>query len=214
MDDVMLFRPVPAIEHEFSVKVGARPVFGLEEIAEPELRRATPADLGTGDLGSEATGFGWCPVRVAVASAVQREFISTKRFSRLVEEGGFLVGHVFRGTGSEDGFIVKVTAVVTAERSGASRHDFTFTGESFLRIGEQLARSGKECLLGWYHTHLWPATDAIGLSSVDIELHRSTFRLPWQVAALVNFAADGRMLRFYCLDGQRMILAPYWVVPQ
>jgi hypothetical protein len=214
MDDVMLFRPVPAIEHEFPVKAGARPVFGLEEIAEPELRRATPADVGTGDLGGAVTGLAWCPVRVAVASAVQREFIATRRFSRQVEEGGFLVGHVFRGPGREDGFIVKVTAAVTAERSGASRHDFTFTGESFLRIGEQIARSGRERLLGWYHTHLFPATDAIGLSRVDAELHRSTFRLPWQVAALVNLAAEGRRLRFYCLDGQRLILAPYWVVPQ
>ncbi|HET9895627.1 MAG TPA: hypothetical protein VFQ44_11930 [Streptosporangiaceae bacterium] len=210
----MLFRPVPAVEHEFAVRSGARRVFGLEEIIEPEPACAAPADLGTEDLSGAAAGFEYCPVRVVVAEAVRREFIATRRFSRHVEEGGFLAGRVFRGSADQAGFIVKVTAAINAERSGASRHSFTFTGESFLRIGAQIGGPASERLLGWYHTHFSAATDAMGLSPVDIDLHRSTFRLPWQVAGLVNLARDGRVLRFYCMDGQRMVLAPYWVAPR
>jgi hypothetical protein len=217
MDDVVVIRPVPDVEHEVDVRPGAHRVrlFELEQMAEPDPRPASPADLGAEDLDTDLGGFAHSPVSVVVEHSVQRQFTMAARFSRQVEEGGFLAGQVFRGPGGPGGFIVKVTAAIKAERSGASRYNFTFTGESFLRIGEQIsARPGQERLLGWYHTHLFPATDALGLSSVDIDLHRSTFRLPWQVAALVNLTRDGRMLRFYRADGQGMALAPYWVVPR
>lgn len=212
----MLIRPAPAIEHEVEVKSGTRRarLFGLEQITEPEPLSATAADLGTDDLGAGLAGFAYSPVCVVVERAVQRALTVSTPFSCQVEEGGFLAGQVFRSTSDKAGFIVKITAAIRAERSGASRHNFTFTGESFLRIGEQIsARRDLDRLLGWYHTHLFAATSEPGLSRVDIDLHRSTFRLPWQVAALVNLTKDGRVLRFYRADGQDMVLAPYWVAP-
>jgi hypothetical protein len=112
------------------------------------------------------------------------------------------------------GYLIQLTAALSAERTGASLLNFTFTGESFLRVSQQLeSRGGKEQLLGWYHTHLFAATSRPGLSSVDVELHRSTFRRPWQVAALVNIGHRGRVLRFYHGEGEEMTLVPYWTVP-
>jgi proteasome lid subunit RPN8/RPN11 len=156
------------------------------------------------------------PVVVAAPAALVSALVGTFPFSDEIEEGGFLAGRVYRDRERENGYVVHVTAVIPAERTGASMLNFTFTGESFLRVGEQLAARGAgETLLGWYHTHLFMATSRSGLSSVDVELHRSTFRRPWQVAALVNISEDGRVLRFYHGGGtdEQMTKVPYWTVP-
>jgi hypothetical protein len=162
------------------------------------------------------------PVAIAVPDPIVDALVQTFPFSDEIEEGGFLAGKVYRDTDRPGGFLVHVTAAIPAERTGASMINFTFTGESFLRVSEQLVARGKgELLLGWYHTHLFPATSQSGLSSVDVELHRSTFRRPWQVAALINISYDGRVLRFYhgrehrVRDGRdEMAKVPYWTVPQ
>jgi hypothetical protein len=154
-------------------------------------------------------------VTVAIPEALVISLVETFPFSDEIEEGGFLVGRVYRDSDRPGGYLVHVTAAISAERTGASMIGFTFTGESFLRVSEQLAGRGDgEALLGWYHTHLFPASPTSNLSSADEELHRSTFRRPWQVAALVNISGDGRALRFYHgIEDGKMTRIPYWVVP-
>jgi hypothetical protein len=154
-------------------------------------------------------------VAIAIPDALVSSLVETFPFSEEIEEGGFLVGRVYRDSDRPGGYLVHVTAVIAAQRTGASMIGFTFTGESFLRVSEQLtARGDGEALLGWYHTHLFPATPESGLSSVDEELHRSTFRRPWQVAALVNISSQGRVLRFYHgTEDDEMARVPYWAVP-
>jgi hypothetical protein len=63
-------------------------------------------------------------------------------------------------------------------------------------------------MLGWYHTHLFAATDDIGLSTIDFRLHFTTFRLPWQIAGLVNLDGQQRVLRFYVRQHDTMALCP------
>lgn len=154
-------------------------------------------------------------VAIAVPDALVTTLVETFPFSEEIEEGGFLVGRVYQDSDRPGGYLVHVTAAIAAERTGASMIGFTFTGESFLRVSEQLAARGDgETLLGWYHTHLFPATRGSGLSSVDEELHRSTFRRPWQVAALVNISDGGRVLRFYHgTEAGELAQVPYWPVP-
>jgi hypothetical protein len=43
----------------------------------------------------------------------------------------------------------------------------------------------------------FPATPEFGLSTVDVRLHSSTFRRPWQIAALLNVTPELRVLRVY-----------------
>jgi hypothetical protein len=150
---------------------------------------------------------------VVVNRATHRALTHTLAFSREVEEGGFLTGRVYRAQDRPDSpYLVEVTGAVPAERTGASLLGFTFTGESFLRMGSRLASDGgDDQLVGWYHTHLFPATNALGLSSIDVELHTSTFRAPWQVAGLLNLDGDDRVLRWYHADGAGMATSPYWV---
>lgn len=155
------------------------------------------------------------PVVIAIPDALRTSLVRTFPFSEEIEEGGFLAGKVYRDTDRAGGYVVHVTDAIPAERTGASMLNFTFTGESFLRVSEQLASRGEdEALLGWYHTHLFAATSRSGLSSADVELHRSTFRRPWQVAALINISNGGRVLRFYHGGaGDQMTKVPYWTVP-
>jgi proteasome lid subunit RPN8/RPN11 len=225
LEAIPLSRPAPRVTHEVRVRTGPRPRLRLsvEELPEPERPATTLAALGA---VSGAGGDAWDgketdapdvgpPVVIVAGEAIIDTFVRTYPFSDEVEEGGFLAGTVYRDAGRPGGYLVHVTAVLPAERTGASMLNFTFTGESFLRVSQQLEkRGGGEELLGWYHTHLFGATSRLGLSSVDVELHRSTFRRPWQVAALVNINDDGRVLRFYHGVGDDMVLVPYWTVPR
>ena len=87
------------------------------------------------------------------------------------------------------------------------------TGESFVEVKRKLReKSDKRRLLGWYHTHLFPATDDFGLSSIDYTLHFGTFTIPWQLAGLINIDGADRTLRFYRREAIEMLLCPYWVI--
>ena len=47
-----------------------------------------------------------------------------------------------------------------------------------------------------------------------MELHTTTFRLPGQLAALVNLGVGGRVLRIYRAEGDEMVEVAYWVAEQ
>jgi JAB N-terminal domain len=212
MEGVPLTRPAPEVIHEVRVGAGSHrpPVFTVEPLPEPEPPRSSLAALGVPGADDRATA----PVAVVIPAALVTSLERTYPFSEQLEEGGFLAGTVYRDAGP-GGYLLHVTAVIPAERTGATAIEFTFTGESFLRVSEQLAaRADGATLLGWYHTHLFPATPRSGLSAVDAALHRSTFRRPWQIAALLTISAGGRELTFYHggADGE-MTQVPYWPVP-
>ncbi len=210
MEEVPLVRPAPTTSH-WGLSLDRRRRSGrfvIEEIPEPEPPTATLADLGMDD-GVDDPGE---HVGVVIDLATYDVLTRHAAFSSEVEEGGFLAGQVYRSTVNPEGYLVKVTAAIPAERTGASLMHFTFTGESFLRIAQRLdSDPGQPHLIGWYHTHLFAASAALGLSSIDVELHTSTFRKPAQVAGLVNIDGSARVLRFYRSEGSRMAPAPYWV---
>ena len=185
----------------------------MEEPIEAELSDAEAG--GASDPADSSGAEGTPPIVVVIPGSIASWLLKIHEFSDEIEEGGFLAGTVYRDADRPSGYLVHVTAVLPAQRTGASMLNFTFTGESFLRVSHQLEDRGvAEKLLGWYHTHLFSATSHSGLSSVDVELHRSTFRRPWQVAALVNIPSRGRrVLRFYHGRDDEMALVPYWVVP-
>jgi hypothetical protein len=200
LDGVAVARPAPRVIHEIRVEPAPRrpPAFTVERVPEPEPLRSSLAALGVPEAAGVPIPAPLPRVAVVIPAALETSLLRTYPFSEQMEEGGFLAGTVYRNAGRADGYLLHVTAIIPAERTGASEIDLTFTGESFLRINEQLAtRARGETLLGWYHTHLFPATSRSGLSALDVDLHRSTFRRPWQVAALVTITGNGRELTFY-----------------
>src|SRR5262249_22311981 len=155
---------------------------------------------------------------VVFGTDVYEQLMSEMAFSPDVEEGGFLLGQLFSDRDRPGRLLVRIVEALKAERTGASLLQFTFTGESFLRAHHTIARrdpgSGELSrrspvrLVGWYHTHLFPATDKVGLSSIDVELHTRTFLQSWHVAGLVNIDEDTRKLRAYGWDGSAMQQLP------
>lgn len=207
IDTGSLVRPTPEIAMSVDVHQ-SRPqarMFHVEELSEPDPPAASLADLGvTEPVEDEA------PVVPVLAAGPLADLTYRLPFSDEVEEGGFLAGHVYADAERPGRRLVLVTAVIKAERTGASLLHFTFTGESFTRAGEAIELRGRsEQLLGWYHSHLFVASDALGLSSIDVDLHRDTFRLPWQIAGLVNITPADRLLRFYTAGDEGMVKLEY-----
>ncbi|MGK7875974.1 MAG: JAB N-terminal domain-containing protein [Xenococcaceae cyanobacterium] len=153
------------------------------------------------------------PVKIVLGRSLYQDLCEQRSLSQKVEEGGFLIGKVYRDGDDEQTYLLEVTDALTAKYTGASFIHLTFTGDSFVEVKRTLRQSNLgERLLGWYHTHLFPATSGFGLSSIDVELHLSTFTIPWQLAGLINIDNNQRILRFYVRQGNKMVLCPYWII--
>lgn len=211
---VLRGRPRPAVEGEVDVGGEASaPRFTIRRLPEPPLPERRLAELAlvedyADDAGDAATGSVTVLIEAVVLAALR-----TAEYSDEMEEGGFLLGRAY--VDPDDGrTLVHVTGAVDAEHTGASLLHFAFTGDSFSAVKRLIGRERPEDrLVGWYHTHLFAATDAMGLSSIDLQLHFTTFRIPWQVAGLVNVSRSGaRVVRFYVREGQTMRRCPVRVL--
>ncbi len=186
-----------------------RPRFRMTPLADPTPPQKSLHDFHLREpVGAPGSDL----VKVVVHESVKRDLRFERPFSDRVEEGGFLVGRVYEDVDCPGTFIVEVTGAPKAEHTGASLLHLTFTGDSFSEIKRRLREDlADQRLIGWYHTHLFPATVPMGLSSIDLELHFTTFRQPWQVAGLINLDGNGwRTLRFYIQQGPLMVPCPQW----
>jgi JAB N-terminal domain len=220
LEDLSRDRPTPVVPGSVPITASRqrRQAAHVEEVPDPEPPPATLGELGVLTpqeplAGPTARPDDSAPPVAMVLRPTAYAALVERSFSDEVEEGGFVIGHHHRDADHSGRYLLEVTAVVRAESTGASLLRFTFTGESFLQLGNLLARrGGHEEILGWYHTHLFAATPEFGLSTIDVRLHTSTFRRPWQVAALVNLEADRRVLRWYGSEpGGTLAEIPYWL---
>lgn len=104
--------------------------------------------------------------------------------------------------------------MLAAVGTQASAALLLFTGDSWSALRRRLAADLQGLrLLGWWHTHLFPATDTFGLSGLDETLHRQFFSSPWHFAALLNVSHDqGRVLRCYQPDDQNILQESSYLV--
>lgn len=198
-------RRPPDVDGSVEIDMGRpRPLrFGVRRSEEPELPvfDAEAWDVDSALMTEEVTVL----VEPEAAAALGHGL----DFSRDMEEGGFLAGRPYLHPDGSGRFVVVVEHVLPARRSGASVMHFTFTGDSFREMSLDLAsRHPGSRLVGWYHTHLFPANDRFGLSRIDVNLHLDTFQRPWQVAALINLTDRSRVLRCYARGGEEMVACP------
>ena len=202
-------RPTPAVAGVAVVEPyapGEKPSFRLRSLQPPPPPLRSLADFGAVRVELVAPDEAGWTTQVGVLTDQQvQDQLANRRYSDEVEEGGFLVGHAYQDADRPGSYLASITAAVPAQQTGASLLHFTFTGDSFDHIKRVLEHDypGQQ-LLGWYHTHLFAATPSFGLSSIDHRLHLSTFRLPWQVAGLVNVEGARRTLRFYASEGAKV----------
>ena len=136
-----------------------------------------------------------------------------------VEDGGYIIGNAYRFPGSpinEDDHNFKwwitIEHVIPAQAIYGTPGMLLFTGDSWSHIHRLLDKEYKgKKLLGWYHTHLFGATDEDGLSIMDKNLHTRFLPLPWQVALLININQyKERELRCYQRTPQgRFLKTPF-----
>jgi len=198
-------RPVPEVQGSVDVDPGERrhQPFTLTPMARAEEARVRPEELG---LDRDHLG----RVNILMSAKIHEQLLRGMPLSDNMEEGGFLLGRVSKA--DEESYLVDVTHVTPAHRSGAGMVHFTFTGDSFLAVARLLEERGEaEELVGWYHTHLFGVDFGMGLSSIDVDLHLATFQRPWQVAALINIRRRSRVLRFYGRDEKKLREYEQWV---
>ncbi|MEU7905048.1 JAB N-terminal domain-containing protein [Actinoplanes sp. NPDC049118] len=203
-----LIRPAPKVEGAVEVDLD-RPrsvPFSIRKVSAPELPLLETAGLELRPDQEDA-------VTVVLRPGPHRDLCRELDLSLKMEEGGFLAGRVFRVSPGEDRYVVLIEQVLPAKHTGASSVHFTFTGDSFQEMTRELS-GGPMRLVGWYHTHLFSSDGAIELSGVDVKLHHSTFRQPWQVAGLINLTRTERRLRFYNATDDDMETCSLWVTDE
>lgn len=179
----------------------ARIVF--RKIETPPLPPRDPDDLGTArSLGRGEPQAG----QVFLPETIYDELRHGLKLSDKKEEGGYLLGKVYRTpqSGERDDaddfhWVVEVTDLVMAEDTVGSAALLLFTGDSWSKISRRIDRDfpGHK-LVGWFHTHLFAATDDFGLSGLDQDMHAWYLPKPWQVAILLNLEDGGeRTVRCY-----------------
>ncbi len=215
LDDLRSSRTTPEVEGATDFEPyaeGEGPSFRIRPLPPTPPPPTSLTKLGAGPVNGDWTAPSRTDfVKVLVDESVHDDLCKGRSFSDEVEEGGFLVGKVFEDEDDAGTYITEVKGALAAQRTGASFLHFTFTGDSFRDLNEILDRERPgERILGWYHTHLFAATDDFGLSSIDFRLHFLTFTFPWQLAGLVNIDSKGqRVLRFYVRRDDTMALCPH-----
>lgn len=203
-------RPTPQVAGLMEVRPfepGEQPGFQIRRLPEAPPPIATLAQFGVAASETQREAL----VKVVLPESLADDLCRSRPLSDEIEEGGFLIGRIHRDGDCDGCYIAELLGAPNAEHTGASLLQFTFTGDSFAAVKRILReqRPG-ERILGWFHTHLFPATDEMGLSSIDLTLHFSTFTIPWQLAGLINLDGRQRTLRFYARRGNDMVLCPHW----
>ena len=119
--------------------------------------------------------------------------------SSKVEDGGYILGLPYRQLGSPENeedpefrWLIEMTDVVQAEGAWGKPGSLLFTGETWSQISRRIDRDYPDKkLVSWFHTHLFKATDAFGLSGLDQDLHHRFLTKPWQLAVLLNIDTTG-----------------------
>jgi hypothetical protein len=190
-----VFRLPPRVRNE--------PRIQFRPVPQPPPPERDPAHYGRPEVrgrGARQAGRVYIPARLY--AQLGRELV----LSHEKEEGGYVLGNVFRQPGSpekEDDpafrWLVEVTDLLMAEDTVGSAVRLLFTGDTWSKVSRRRDREFAERkLVGWFHTHLFPAGDNFGLSGLDQNMHAWYLPRPWQVALLLNLEANGeRTVRCY-----------------
>ena len=144
--------------------------------------------------------------RIVMNRRIYDQLNFTLKLSQTEENGGYLIGNVYRNPDSPEDedhpdfkWLVDITTIVPAEGTFGNSLLLLFTSETWSRLNQRIDQEfPNQKLIGWYHTHLFPASDSFGLSELDQVLHRQFFTKPWQVALLLNIETnDQRELRSF-----------------
>lgn len=160
--------------------------------------------------------------QVIVPRHIYRQWRRRLQLSHINEEGGYIVGNVYRQPGSDPReedtsfrWIVEVTDILMAQEAVGTPVSLLFTHDTWSLARRQRGREHPQReLVGWWHTHPFPATDTFGLSGWDQDKHAQFFTRPYQIAILLNIESQNpRTVRCYQRNPDGILVeTPYAVI--
>lgn len=137
-----------------------------------------------------------------------------------VEEGGVLVGRIFRN-GENRGFLVEIADHIFSEEARGTKFELRYTFEAWQKRSIQLKERFPDYrIVGWYHTHL-VKMQSLGkddqviyetelfFSRDDHFMHRQFFPEKWYVAMVLNPSGEST---FFNWSGDSIVQAPGFFV--
>lgn len=198
------------------------PLFELVEVEDPaeQFPRKSPADFAVSETVSGALV---SPAEVddhdPAAQAGVQIYITRRTLDALhtlaqqdvqIEQGGALVGQIYRNAQTPGQFLIEITDYLVAERASANLLELHYTFDSWLEQTAQLkARHPGKQIVGWYHTHLVQVnvsrrddTDAgqmteLFFSQDDLFMHRRFFSDRWYVALVLGSRGGAAFFRWF-----------------
>lgn len=196
------------------------PRIQFRKVLEPPLPERDPQQLFPPEVETHGKGEAQAG-HVFIPHHVYELWRRSLALSDRDEEGGYILGNVYRRPNSPEResdadfrWIVEVTDIVKAENTIGSPATLLFTSDTWSRFRKRQAKEFPERkLVGWFHTHLFGATDSFGLSGLDQDMHAWYLPRPWQMAILLNFeiGADRTVRCYQRGPGGDLVETPYTV---
>lgn len=149
-------------------------------------------------------------VQIFIAQNTLEALQAIARLDVQVEQGGVLVGHVYRSAQAPEQYLVEITDHIVAESASANVVELHYNFDSWLQQNTLLRERypGKQ-IVGWYHTHLVQvvisseessdqhlATELF-FSQDDHFMHRRFFSDRWYVAMVLGPQGNTAFFRWF-----------------
>lgn len=146
-------------------------------------------------------------VQIYLRQATYEALQAIARQDVQVEQGGVLVGHIYRHADNAAHYLVEITDHIPAQDAAANIAEFHYDFDVWQSLLAQLRTSYPDKrMVGWYHTHLLkmalsadqdePTTDLF-FSEQDRFMHRQFFADPYYVAMVLGAAGNAVFFRWF-----------------
>ncbi|MBN1564241.1 MAG: hypothetical protein JXA10_10405, partial [Anaerolineae bacterium] len=148
-------------------------------------------------------------VRIYIKHAAFEALQAIARQDVQIEQGGVLVGQVYRNAESGDTarYLVEITDHIFAEGATANITELHYNFEAWQNLRARLKdeHPGKQ-MVGWYHTHLvkialaaddLEQTTELFFSDHDRFMHRQFFADAWYVAMVLGPEGNAAFFRWF-----------------
>lgn len=201
-DEPLLVEVVEADDNGPTFPAIDRDVFEVLETEEVELISVSSPQRATSNAGQDQ-------VQIYITQDTYAALQAIARTDVQIEQGGMLVGHIYRDQDHADRFVIVITDHIVAEGTTANLVELRYTFESWLRGSAQVKERfpGKR-IVGWYHTHLIKmavrsgdsgevASTDLFFSQDDRFMHRQFFNDAWYVAMVLGQQGNAVFFRWF-----------------
>jgi len=145
--------------------------------------------------------------QIVLARSALQAMQNIARGGATVEEGGVLVGNVFRQPRGA-GYLIEIADHLYSEKARGTQFNLKYTFEAWQqRRREMKERFPQQRIVGWYHTHLVAQEyldrdnriyrTELFFSGADHFMHKEFFKEKWYVALVLNPAGEAAFFHWH-----------------